>query len=85
MLRVGHAGELLMDSVFLLWHVHVVGDDEDEKLIGIYRTHADAEAAISRLASKPGFRDTPTGFQIHEHVIGRDGWTEGFVTVSNGG
>jgi hypothetical protein len=72
------------DSVFILWHVREIdGGDEDEKLIGIYRTRADAEAAISRLSDKPGFRDWPSGFQIHEYVLGRDGWTEGFTPVSD--
>ena len=27
-----------------------------------------------------GFRDTRNGFEIYEHVLGRDGWTEGFIT-----
>jgi len=40
-----------MNEVFLLWHVHERDDrDDDEKLIGVYRTEADAEAAILRLA-----------------------------------
>jgi len=68
-----------MNSVFILWHVHEVDGEEDEILIGVYASAKDAEAAILRLKEKPGFRDTPEGFQVHEHVIGRDGWTEGFV------
>jgi hypothetical protein len=38
-------------SVHLLWHVH---DDDDEKLIGVYATNADAVAAKERLKQKPG-------------------------------
>lgn len=66
-----------MKSVFILWHVH---GDADEKLIGVYENSSDAEAAILRLAGKPGFKDTPEGFEIHEYLIGRDGWTEGFIS-----
>ena len=69
-----------MDSVFILWHSHEVDDETDDKLIGVYRTRQDAEAAITRLADKPGFRDTREGFQIHEYVLGRDGWTEGYIS-----
>jgi len=69
-----------MDSVFILWHCHEVEGDTDEKLIGVYKTLPDAEAARTRLENKPGFRDTPSGFEIHEYVLGRDGWTEGYVS-----
>ena len=69
-----------MDTVFILWHCHEVGGDSDEKLIGVYRTRRDAEAAIGRLQEKPGFRDALDGFEIHDYVIGRDGWTEGYIS-----
>jgi hypothetical protein len=71
-----------MDSVVILWHVHRLPDGEDdEKLIGVYRTDADARAAIERLRDKPGFRETPNGFEYHTYVLDRDGWTEGYVTA----
>ncbi|MBY0502315.1 MAG: hypothetical protein K2X03_00295 [Bryobacteraceae bacterium] len=69
-----------MDSVFLLWHTRGIDDDTDAKLIGVYKTSDDAEAALTRVGSKPGFRDFPDCFEIHEYVLGRDGWTEGFVS-----
>jgi hypothetical protein len=50
-------------------------------LIGVYRTEADAKAAIERLRMKPGFADLPHGFQICPDRLNRDGWTEGFVSV----
>ena len=42
------------DVVYLLWHTDAHGD---EKLIGVYRTEADALAAIERIKVKPGFSD----------------------------
>jgi hypothetical protein len=69
-----------MDCVFILWHSHVADGNTDEKLIGVYRTREDAEAAIGRLQDKPGFRDARDGFQIHDYVLGRDGWTEGYIS-----
>ena len=69
-----------MDCVFILWHSHAVGDETDEKLIGVYRTRKDTEAAIARLSCKPGFRDHRDGFEVHEYVLGRDGWTEGYMS-----
>jgi len=46
-------------SVHLLSHVH----NEDEKLIGVYATNADAVAAKERLRQQPGFVDTPEGLK----------------------
>jgi hypothetical protein len=71
----------VVDSVFLLWHVHQVNDKDEEKLIGVYRTEHDAKAAIQRLAKKPGFMLTPEGFQYDRYEVNRDHWTEGFVQV----
>ena len=70
-----------MDRVFLLWHVHPVEGEEDEKLIGVYKTHDAAQEAIARLGDKPGFRDCPEGFLVEAYEFGQDHWTEGYVTV----
>lgn len=71
-----------MESVFLLWHVHEIPDqDDDEKLIGVYRTEADAQAAIIRLKEQPGFSETSEGFLIDKYQLNQDHWTEGFVTI----
>jgi homoserine kinase type II len=71
-----------MKSVFLLWHIHELEDQEnDEKLIGVYSTEGNAREAIRRVISQPGFRDYPEGFQITQYEIGKDHWTEGFVTL----
>jgi len=69
-----------MDSVFILWHCHQNVGDSDDKLIGVYKTREDAEAAIGRLKDKPGFKDAVDGFEIHDYVLGRDGWTEGYIS-----
>jgi hypothetical protein len=67
--------------VYPLWHVYVrESGEEEQKLIGIYSTRANAEAAIERLKDKPGFKDYPQCFEIFEHTLDRDGWTEGFFT-----
>jgi len=71
-----------MDGVFVLWHVHDLGDgEEDSKLIGIYRSREDAEAAKSRIGLQPGFVDTPEGFIIDLYRLNQDHWTEGYTTV----
>ena len=59
------------------------GPPQDEKLIGIYSSENDAQEAIKRIKTKPGFRDFPDGFQIDEYEIGKDNWPEGFVTVTS--
>lgn len=71
-----------MDEVFVLWHVHEFDEgQEDAKLIGIYRTRQDAEAAIKRARAKPGFKDTPQGFEICPYNLNQDHWSEGYTTV----
>ncbi len=69
-----------MNSVFIVWHTHEVGGESDEKLIGVYSTHEDAKAAISRLSDKPGFRNALDAFEVSEYVLGEDHWTEGYVS-----
>jgi hypothetical protein len=72
-----------MKSCFLLWHTHTVegvDDDDHEKLIGVYASSTDAQAAIERVKDQPGFKDYPEGFEVCEYTIGRDSWTEGFIT-----
>jgi hypothetical protein len=69
-------------SCFLLQHVHVFeNEEEDVKLLGVYRTRSDAEAALYRLKNKPGFRDALSGFSIDEYEFGKDHWTEGYASV----
>lgn len=71
-----------MDTVWLLWFEQEREDKNDtELLIGVYRTEGEAHAAIERLKGQPGFKDDPSGFKVHERVIGQDSWTEGFVRV----
>jgi hypothetical protein len=69
-------------NVFLLWHAYTfdVGG-EDEKLIGVYSTRDEAEAAIGRVKGQPGFVDAPEGFLIDPYVVNEDHWAEGYVTV----
>jgi hypothetical protein len=70
-------------EVFLLWHVHAFDDgEEDEKLIGVYSSREEAEAAIERVKGQPGFVDAPEGFGIDPYMVNEDHWTEGYVTVT---
>ncbi len=72
----------MRDTVYLLWFVRERTEGEDtELLIGVYSTEQDAKAAIERLKDKPGFVRHPHGFQIHDRILDKDGWTEGFVRL----
>jgi hypothetical protein len=67
-----------------LWHVPE-GDvyKEQAKLIGIYASASDAQAAIERLKRQPGFADHPQGFEFGTYEVGKDHWTEGFGFVED--
>ena len=71
-----------MKTVFLLQHAYEPTPDCEEKIkiIGVYATRTDAEAAIERLSKQPGFCDFPEYFEIGELALGQDHWEEGFRT-----
>lgn len=73
-----------MSTAHLLWHVPE-GDEykENAKLIGVYASLDDANAAINRLKMQPGFVDYPEGFETDAYEVGKDHWTEGFVFVED--
>jgi len=71
-----------MKSVFILWHTHEFPDqEEDSKLIGVYESREAAERAKERAIKQPGFAEHPKGFIVDEYQVGKDHWTEGFVTM----
>ncbi len=79
-----------MPTVFLLWHSRPIegGIDEhdtDDKLIGVYSSAAEADAARKRKLQFEGFRDYPDCFLTSEYVIDKDAWDEGFVIVHHDG
>jgi hypothetical protein len=70
-----------MNKVYVLQHFHEDGEyEEHPKLIGVYTSEEEAQAAIARLITQPGFRDHPKGFSIGETDLNRDGWEEGFIS-----
>ena len=76
-----------LKAVYLLWHVHVLNEDEcehDEKLLGVYSSRKTARKKIEKYKQLPGFRDHPDGFVIDRYPIDQDYWAEGFVTVYAG-
>jgi hypothetical protein len=70
-------------NVFILWHVNEMPDgEEDSKLIGVYASAAEAEAARMRARLLPGFCDAVDGFLVDRYTVGEDHWTEGYITVT---
>jgi hypothetical protein len=76
-----------MRTVFLLWHSRPLEDgldenDTDDKLVGVYSSAAEADAARKRKLQFVGFRDYPDCFLVSEYEVDKDAWSEGFVTVT---
>jgi hypothetical protein len=72
-----------MRTVFLLWHSRpreggIDEHDTDDKLIGVYSSAAEADAAKQRKLKFPGFRDYPDYFQVSKYEVDKDAWSEGF-------
>ena len=63
-------------DVFMLYHIYEQKDDfgvhDEEKLIGIFSSEANAQGAIEHLKDKEGFRDRPLScFEIHKTTVDR--------------
>jgi hypothetical protein len=63
------------NQVYLLYHIR---DEGQLLLVGVYRSEEDAESAIERLRTKPGFEKYPDKFEYHAYDLGVDIWSEGF-------
>jgi hypothetical protein len=70
-------------NVYVLQHVHSLEDGaEDVKLIGVYSSRTNAQAAIARLSQAPGFSYAPAGFHIDEYQVDKDQWVERYSTLT---
>jgi hypothetical protein len=69
-----------MAAVYIVTHTHDLDGFEDAKMIGVYASRKDAQLAVKRKRTFPGFRDHPKGFHVARLELGRDQWSEGFVT-----
>jgi hypothetical protein len=78
------------NTVFVVQHVRAEDDSEDVKMIGVYSSRDEAEAAVERKRKFSGFSDFPrivhpmkeddmSGFYINEMILNHDYWSEGFV------
>jgi hypothetical protein len=68
-------------TFFLLSHDHELPQDcTDTKVIGLYSTRANAEAAVKFLSTKPGFCKSKSGFQIGLIELDKTAWEDGFDT-----
>ena len=75
--------EKAQNTVFVLEHARYKDDDrnndvEDFKLIGVFATEQQAQAAVSQLKNQSGFKAYPNGFHIDEYPIGQIHWSQGF-------
>ncbi len=71
------------NTVFVLEHALYIDDNkdndvEDFKLIGVFATEQQAQAAINQLKSQPGFKEYPNGFHIDAYPLNQINWSSGF-------
>ena len=67
--------------VWILWHSYELNKVEERKLIGVYSSEANANAARRRVETQPGFCDRPDGFAIDRYELNKEHWIEGFMTT----
>jgi hypothetical protein len=63
----------------------LVDDNEDDiKLLGVYRTEERAQRRIDEARTEPGFVADPDCFWIETHTLDVDRWVGGFFTYKDG-
>ena len=65
----------------------LVWDEEDGdnlKILGVYSTGQLTQERIARARLAPGFADEPDCFMTDRHVMDRDMWEGGFVSIPHG-
>ena len=75
--------EKVQSTVFVLEHARYKDDDknndvEDFKIIGVFATEQQAQAAIEQLKSQSGFKEYPNGFHIDAYPLNQINWSQGF-------
>ena len=73
----------IFDLIHIYLWINAEGKEIEEiKSIGTFSSHEKAQEAISFLIDKKGFRDHPIScFEIHNNVLDRYEWKEGFIDV----
>ncbi len=65
--------------IYLLQHSYEIGDFQETKIIGIYKTRKSAEIVIEQYKNLSGFKDYPIEyFFIDEYELNINYWQEGF-------
>jgi len=69
-----------MRAVYLVQHLRPEedGEPEDVKIVGIFSSRANAEAAVRKVMSLPGFKRYPDGFHIDRYELNGIWFAEGF-------
>jgi hypothetical protein len=69
----------MSNQIYILTHGFELSEEQEEvKLIGVYATQEEAEAAQRRALERRGFKEHPDGFYIQAYELNRDHFTEGF-------
>lgn len=71
-----------MDHVFLLQHSYEYEGVEETKIIGIYRTEAEAREVIEHYRKLEGFKRYPDDFCLDKYPLGKNMWPSGFCNPS---
>jgi hypothetical protein len=71
--------ELRLSPYFIVTHVYdVPGGLRELKFIGVYSTREEADSAIARARTRPGFADHPGDFIVMPFELDQDYESEGF-------
>ncbi len=67
--------------VYLLQHSYENEEGSEVKILGVFSSKQNAEAAIDSMIRKPGFSSYPDGFHIDELILDSVFWQDGFSTM----
>lgn len=80
-----HARHLVLEEDGTTIHTDPDGtlylDEEEWRVLGVFRDEATASAYLAVARELPGFRDEPDCFEIAPMLPDEDLWTNGYFTV----
>lgn len=71
-----------LKKIYFLYYVYEFEDGHDDvRLLGVFSSKQKANIALQNIKKNPDYKKIKNFFSIHQIIIDRLAWTEGYVKV----
>ena len=71
-----------LKKIYFLYYVYEFEDGHDDiRLLGVFSSKEKANIALKNIKKNPNYKKIKNLFSIHQIIIDKLGWTEGYVRV----